>query len=178
MINLLKKYWFVFGLFLVVIVLLLIKIYLPDQVSKTPKLTWRGVVPGKEKVDSLITKLGRPQNQSYENGKLALEYVKGEEIESLVYVQNNTVDLVKDYSSRNKKLSDFENEFGKPEEEFYGPHQSAGFKVFVFAPTGVAVIAKPETGTVIEVWYFEPTNLQTFLSRWGTGFTTEREEAF
>ena len=180
MFNFLKRYWFLGVLFLVALMLFLLKIFFDNlsQQGRTPLSSWRGVVPGKDKAEGLVNKLGAPRRQTFEDGKLALEYVRGEELESLVYIQNNTVDLVRDYSSRDKKLAVFKNEFGRPEGEFYGPHAAAGFKVFVFASDGTAAIAKPDTGTVIEVWYFEPTSLQNFLSRWGTNFTTERAESF
>lgn len=172
----LKKYWFFILLALAATLLVFLNFYLtngPKKETAPEAPSWRGVVPGETSTDSLLKNLGAPQSQKQAGDQTLLEYPRpGLARPNEVIVENNTVELVKEKVS-GKKLSGFKAQYGEPEGEYWGPEKEAGFKVFVYPQTGLAVVASLGDGAVLEVWYFKPTTLNQFLATWGKDLNTE-----
>lgn len=178
-----KKYWLFIILALVATLLVSLNFYLTQGRSKEvapPASSWRGVVPGETTTTDLYKTLGAPQSQRQVGDQTLLEYPRvGAARPNEVVIENNTVGLIKEkVSARN--ISEFKRLYGEPSGDFWGPYQESGFKVFVYAKQGVAVVASLGDGALAEIWYFQPTTLNLFLSTWGKDLTVEhtKEERF
>jgi len=77
------------------------------------------------------------------------------------------------YSSKTKNYHDYLDQYGYPDKELFGPDAAAGFSVFTFLKSGLAIVANPSNGLVIEVWHFPPTTLENFLNYYGPDLSTE-----
>lgn len=176
MIKFLKKYWVFVALSFVSALLIFIRIFInrPDSFVLQPAPSWQGITPGKTKTDELKNTLGEPYSTSSDRGR-DLFYFNPEEggPPHEVVVENETIELIKEQYYGEQKLNDFKTKYGEPTGEFFGPYESMGFKVFVFPENGIATVSSIGDGTVIEIWYFEPTTLSSFLQRWGKDLRTE-----
>lgn len=179
----LKKYWIFVLLALIATLLVSLNFYLtkgPPKEAVLPVPSWRGIVPGETSADTLYKNLGTPQSQKQVGDQTLLEYPRpGLARPNEVVVENNTVGLVREKVS-GKKLGDFKTQYGEPEGEYWGPEKEAGFKLFVYPQTGIALVASLGDGAILEIWYFKPTTLDQFLSVWGKDLTLEyaKEERF
>ncbi|HBL52191.1 MAG: hypothetical protein A3D24_00525 [Candidatus Blackburnbacteria bacterium RIFCSPHIGHO2_02_FULL_39_13] len=178
-----KKHFVIISLAFVASILVAIKILVPapTTVSSTPSpipkaQSWNGVVPGQTTIQNLPESIGKSEATLNQNGQTTYEVErKGGGPPHEVITQNNTVELVKD-RVLSGNISTFKNNYGEPEGEYFGEHQSVGFKTYVWAKDGVAVVAHEKEGVIFEVWYFQPTTLQVFLSTWGKGLSIEPEQ--
>lgn len=136
--------------------------------------SWRGVIPGRTTLAELNNLLGPPASSKREDGIIHLTFERlGKAREDEVFVENNIVILVKEKVS-DRYLIAYQNKYGKPEGEYWGTAKESGFKTFIYAKEGLAVVASLGDGAILEVWYFKPVGLKQFLSsRWGKELLVE-----
>lgn len=178
-----KKY---FPVLLVTLLLVIIAgwVYFVGQ-SKTPEtppaqkiqpVVLEEIIPGQTSISELKEKVGEPTKEQagfyeYPSKALSLPNQVAFDGEKVVFVREIVLTDV-------HELDKYKQKYGEPEGEFFGSaHDAVGFKVYVFAKSGVAVVANSFDGAVAEVWRFEPMNLEEFLNSWGKGLTKERVEA-
>lgn len=130
--------------------------------------SWRGVIPGRTTLAELSNLLGPPTSTKREDGLTHLTFERpGKAREDEVFVENNIVILVKEKVS-DRPFVAYQNKYGNPEGEYWGTAKESGFKTFVYARYGLAVVASLGDGAILEAWYFKPVGLKQFLSsRWG-----------
>lgn len=182
MLNFLKKYWvFILLAFLIGLILFLKfffrvkeeENYLPTP-SPTPTIisnfpNWQNLFPGLTSKKELEDKFGPPIKK--EDSPTQEIYYYSSEKENwpnqiFVSKEEEKIELIKEYFPK-EKYEQFLKNYGSSEKEMYNSYFQAGFSVFVFAKNGVAIVANQNSGLVLEVWYFPPTDLSTFLSHWG-----------
>lgn len=138
--------------------------------------SWNGVLPGKTTVDQILSLVGKPESEESQNGRTELEIKRnGDGPPHSIITQGNTVKLVKDRVLTGN-LDTFKEKYGEPENQYWGEHQKVGFKTYVWTKNGIAVVAHNLDGAVFEVWYFEPTTLENFLSNFGKNLSVERKK--
>lgn len=181
MLLFLKKYWLFSSLAFLAVLLFFIKLILAPGQSVTvltPAPSWMGIVPGKTTAQELERSLGQADSVTQEDGLKVFGYnPKGGGPAHRVVTEREIVVLIKEQYYGESKLSNFKSMYGEPDGQFYGPYQSVGAKVFVFAQNGIATVSGVVDGTTLEIWYFRPTSLDVFLAKWGTGLTTEPKES-
>jgi len=181
--NFLKKYWLLIFLAFLATVLLIVKILLKTaQTLPVGENSWKGITPNISTKNELEKNLGQPINLEKKEEQTILYYPsENEDWPAEIYVsnKNNKVELIKNLNPfSNENYQYFINKFGPPNKELFGPHQGAGFSVFVFLDKGVAIVSNPESGIVLEVWYFSPTTLENFLKFFGKELTLTPTERF
>lgn len=175
-----KKYFFFFALAFIATVLAVFKFSSPSQ-NPTPSpappsiqpVTWNGITPGKTTVEQIKTIPGAEEKQN-PNGQTLITIPRKEQgLPHEIIIYNNTVGLIKD-RVLSGNISSFIQKFGPFEGEYWGEHQEVGFKTYVFAQGGLAVVANKEDGSVFEVWYFQPMDLANFLASWGKDLNVQK----
>lgn len=184
MLAFLKKHWFLILLAFIATLVVLAKIFLtkekkveaPPPYNK-PLVEWNGVVPGQTNNEQVKEKLGEPETAlPAEGDNIKFLYPRqGGGPEHEVIFEGATVALIKD-RVLDGNISSFHKKYGPPEADFWGEHQKSGFKTYIWASKGVAVIAHSEEGLIYEVWYFQPMPLQQFLATWGRNLSSEPSE--
>ncbi len=181
----LKKYWLFVLLAFLISVLIALKIILvinPPPPPLPEPNHWEGISPQLTTKKDLEKKLGQPLSTGQEEGFLIYYYpsqTPGWPTKVYLSFQENKVELVKEYfPGPVKTYNQFMEKLGTPDQELYGPHEGAGFLVFVFNQKGVALIANPDSGLVLEIWYFTPITLGEFLETWGKGLSLTPSKLF
>lgn len=162
--------------------LFVLRIFVSPNKKESPQPTvfsWKGVVPGKTEASQLTNILGGAENTSQEKSQTTF-FFKADDggPPDRIISENSVVGIIKEHYFEGKNLTSFIEEYGQPEAEFWGEYKTVGFKTYVFPGKGIAVVANRNDGGVIQIWYFEPTTISEFLSKWGQGLSTEFKEVF
>lgn len=168
--NLLKRYWFVILLAFIATILAIVKLILlpegkPQEIPKQAQESWQGIVAGKSTKQDVLKALGEPASTTADGSVLFYEKPNSKRYHE-VHLQGQIVTLTKDMTIGGY-LSDYKKRYGESEGEFFGPHKGVGYKLYVFAQSGVAVVAHLTDGEILETWRFPSMSIQQFLSTWG-----------
>lgn len=180
MVSFLKKYWFFVLLGFIATILIVVNIFIPKESKKdttpTPVESYKGITPGKTTTQELNGILGAPDPKQSDFSNNMLAYPReGGGPNHQVYADGNTVEFFKQQALEGN-LSTYTNKHGLYEGEFYGDYQESGFKTYVWATKGIAVVASINNGYLFEVWYFKPSTMEDFLSKWGKNLTKESKQ--
>lgn len=130
---------------------------------------WQGVRPSITTKEEVIKTLGAPikekqtplgntllypsDNKVFPNTIL---FDKEDKVTS-IFIQVPTNDPI--------KFSEWLQDYGQPKKEMYNSY-SAFTKTYIFPNKGVAVVANKEADQIYSIHYFQPTNLEDYLSQW------------
>lgn len=183
MIKFFKKYWLLILIGLATVLFVVNKILetkQPPSIVPTPVSTntanYRSIFPGTSKLDEVNNLLGFPLSESKEDEKLISEYQSNNLYRNHVVIfESNIVALVKEkiISSDEKTESSITSEYGIAPYVLYSQDPSAVFNLYVYSDNGIAYKGAND-GTLLEVWYFKPTTIDEFISKWGEEYSKEK----
>jgi len=179
-----KKYWFLIFLSFLATILAFLKLLLHfTSIPETTKNTWNNISPGLTTKADLEKIIGKSTPWKQEGDfSIFLYPSENQNWPTEIYFSQKAkkVELIKEYFPKeNKNYQNFINLYGQPDKELFGPHQGAGFSVFVFLKRGVAIVANPESGLILEVWYFPPNiSLGDFIEKFGQNLQQAPEVKF
>lgn len=181
-----KTKMFIFGL---LILLFLFVIYIlnknkkaaDDQTNQVkPQIsTYENLTLGKSSRNEIVNNIGLPNKEYFDNNKLHLEYTTlNPNFNDEFVLENERLTFIKKIIVINDKLrvGDLKSKYGNEEYILYGPGSSIGLKMFVYPSKGVAFIGFEGKGYLTEVWYFEPTNIEQFKTKFGLNYSDTPEE--
>ncbi len=135
---------------------------------------YKSVIPGKSSEKEVIDKLGDPINTKTEANKKTLEYKSTSPyLPNQVTMENNTVSLIKEIVTLEDNISSqsLKEKYGEPPYKLFDQtSESSTFFLFVYTEPGIAYLGH-EDGTVIEIWYFQPTTLQVFIQKYAPTYS-------
>jgi hypothetical protein len=145
--------------------------------SSTPSgiADYLSIIPGKSNLDDAHKSLGSSLKQTEIDGLTIVDFASSSKYRNnQVFVQNEVVVLIKEIvTSADKKYSqDITSHFGTAPYKLYEQAPQSAFDLYVFPDNGIAYLGGKDGKTVLEIWYFEPTTIENFLSRWGKGFAS------
>ncbi len=147
----------------------------PKKITPVPTtVNFDSITPGKSTPDDVKKILGDPLKQTQINGFNLFDYKSTSPTRNnQVYYTNGTAQLVKEIVSYKdpKTISDVTKKYGNATNILYGSDSSSGFYLFVDPQNGIAYLGNPNSGTLLEVWYFTPTTLETFITTWATSYS-------
>lgn len=130
-------------------------------------------------INMLTDKLGQPIGgvapkdgiASYKSGNLSVN-------NSVVYDNGRAVFYKQVILlSEERTGKSIQKELGAPEKKLYGPDSNSGYFLYAYPTKGTAYRANEFTDTVTEVWYFDPINLESFMSKWATDYSLQPVKA-
>ncbi len=173
MVKFYKKYWVIILLAFIATSLLIIKLVFIKEPTQAPPQTqqvevYKGVIPGKTTAKDLSAIFGAPdpKESDFANNTLVYPRKEGGPPDEAIMDDNQTLALMKE-RSLSGNLNDYVNKYGTPEKEYFGEHATTGYKTYVWATKGLAVVAGSADGIIYEVWYFAPTTLEDFKLKFG-----------
>jgi hypothetical protein len=178
MIAFIKKYWFFVLLGFIATVLVIINFFIPkNQPVEQPLIpaeTYKGITPGQTTTQELSQLLGAPdpKQSDFSSNKLAYPREGGGPVHDAIIDNNQKVTLFKQRALTGN-LKTYTDKYGTSEGIYYGPEAEVGFKTYVWATKGIAVVASANDGTIFEIWYFKPISLEIFLQTMGKELKTE-----
>lgn len=175
-------YFFLILLSLVATIFIITKIYKNSLVSrKTPtsspsdnQASYQKIVPGVSSKSDVVSLLGKPLT---EDGN-TIEYKSSSpNFNHQITLDQEKVSFVKEIITLKEKKNskDITNVYGVPKKMLFGPDAAAGFYLFIYPENGIAYVGHPESGMLLEIWYFPPTNMESFVSKYAQGYSENRQ---
>ena len=156
------------GLSLFIAAIIAISIYPKKQLEK---FSWNGLTPGVSTIDDVNRQLGNPTETIVDGDNTLLKYKsKNNEFrKDTAVINNNNLVVVKEEVIGKEKgnLKDYTKRYGQANFSGYGDYYEAGFTTYVFSNVGLAVIASPVDGTILQLWHFKPMMIEEFKSTIG-----------
>lgn len=143
-------------------------------VTQPNQINFESITPGKSTTSDVNKVLGTPISQTQVNGYDLSDYKSTSPTRNnQVYYTNGTAQLIKEIVSFKdlKKVSDVTKKYGTPTNILYGPDTVSGFYLFVYLDKGIAYLGNPNTGDLLEIWYFSPMSLDNFISTWAQDYS-------
>lgn len=142
----------------------------------TPGASFQSLTPGISTRNDVESKLGNPVSINNKGSQTLAEYDDSNDARNheVVYEANTPI-FIKEIVSfgEEKKIETIKNEFGDATFVLYGPDSAVGFFLFAYPEKGIAYIGNPNTGDILEVWYYPSTTYQTFKNLWARGYGEE-----
>jgi hypothetical protein len=129
-----------------------------------------GTASKKEVVD----KFGKPTKSTTEGNNETLYYpTKVDTLKNELSFQNDNLSFVKENinSKDDVNLKTLLTTYGEPERILYGPYAYSGYQLYTYPSKGIAYITNPNSGIVLEIWYFQPCSYVDFSSLWGKEYS-------
>lgn len=133
-----------------------------------PGTAWlSNIYAGTTTKGQLESQLGQPTAITQQGNNIIYTYPSNNQFRPQeVDLLNNTVSLIKEQIIGNEKgkLVDYTQKYGSPEAILLGKHGFAAPGHF-WGKNGLLIFANDFDGTIVEIWYFEPSPLITFLAK-------------
>ena len=142
----------------------------PNQSSPPtpPGTPWQNAVyAGATSRQELEAKLGQPQKVEQYDNRLVYQYPSQNQfLPHTVEITQDTVTIIKEQVIGNEKgvLSDYQAKYGPAETKLFGSHGTIAPGHF-WGAAGLLIFANQFDGTIVEIWYFQPTTLEIFQSQ-------------
>lgn len=161
--QLVKNQIFIISLiFLALLIFALFIFRLTTRPAPYEGVRWiNSITPGQTTTEQLKKSLGEPLSQSGNT----LNYSSSNQYRPItINTTNDKVSLIIEPVIKTEKgqLSDFIKLLGQPEAIVYGEHQAAAPGHF-WGAKGILVFGNPISNIILEIWYFPPTTLDSFL---------------
>jgi hypothetical protein len=148
-----------------------------DSTQPHPSSTqasYKTIVPGKSSTEKVFEVLGKPEAEIKQDEKTIFNYKSSSLAQNnQVYFENKDLVLIKEIVTLDddQNAQDIITNYGKTNKILYGPDSHSGFYLHVYPENGIAYIGHPETGLLLEVWYFTPTTFEEFKQKWASNYT-------
>ncbi len=173
-------------IFLTILALLLvgattIRHFLPTEEPPIQSNSWDGVTPGYVLTPKLNQQLGEPvrvqnlpaekQKVFYKNDGFKIFY------NEVILNKDGVVEFIKTPVSYDESnlFSNYITEHGLPDFELYVPDAGLGKKAYVYLEKGLVYVAHEDKPVIEQIWYFEPTDRNTFMLLWGTSLSEDQK---
>lgn len=149
------------------------------NISKTPPTPttskiadFNGIVPGTTTIEDINKLLGRPI-ESTKSGDLNIYSYRStnQYRHHKVISKDGLAELVvEEVIDKSKTAEDIRKIYGLAPEVLYEKALSSVFNLYVYPSNGIAYLGHAD-GTMLEIWYFTPTDIGSFISNWGGEFS-------
>lgn len=146
----------------------------PSPTPRPSGASYKNLTPGTSSEKDVKGALGTPLKETASGEQTVLEYKsKNPNFNDEFALKAGTLAFVRQIVTLddNLKIPDLEKKYGKYESVLYGNLSTSGFNLYVYPDKGVAYIGQPESGFITEIWYFVPTDLNTFKQLFASGFS-------
>lgn len=139
-------------------------------IQNLTQATFNSLTPGVSTANDVTSKLGKPIN----TGPNSLEFKSlSPNRNNQVNIDQGVVSLVKEIITLQdtRRITDITKTYGLAQKILYGPDAAAGFYLFTYPQNGIAYVGHPESGLLLEIWYFPPTDLAGFEANYAKGYS-------
>lgn len=169
----------IFATFGILIVLNII--FSGDPAKKEGINTWNNITVGQKVSESNLKALNPILVEENENN-VSYKYESGFTAfpNEVVISKNQTAQFIKEYlvSDKNHVLDYYIEQLGQYDFELGVPEIGHSVSAAVFLKDGLVIVfdSTAQIKTVVQKWYFEPTDKNTFLETWGSSLEIETDE--
>lgn len=144
----------------------------PSPVNKIA--SFDEIIPGKTSIEKINELLGKPLD-STKSGDLDVFNYKSENQYRThkVYSKDGLTELIiEEIVNENKTANDVRKIYGIAPEILYEKTLTSVFNLYVYPSNGIAYLGH-EDGGILEIWYFVPTTIEDFITKWGSDYSKE-----
>ncbi|OGD87499.1 hypothetical protein A2870_04080 [Candidatus Curtissbacteria bacterium RIFCSPHIGHO2_01_FULL_41_11] len=137
------------------------------------------IYAGQTTKQELETKLGTPEKiEAIDEGVAYFYPTEDRYRPDKIEISGDTVSIIKEQVLESEKggLNNYLQKYGTPQAKLYGPFGTIAPGHF-WGNNGIIVFGNEHDGTIVEIWYFAPTNLENFLAQ-NTKLKTEEPRGF
>lgn len=174
-----KRFLFFFFLITVFVAAFFLLRQKPPEPSTTIGVSWGGLAPGVSTKSQVEEKLGKPTKESQEGSQTISEFSSLSPTRSHVGVFDKETQkalflkqIVSYKENESVSVRGLVGLYGNKSTILYGPDFVNGFALFVYPEKGVAYLGNSESDTVLEIWYFVPTDIESFSKTWATEYSS------
>jgi hypothetical protein len=126
-------------------------------------------------IDDITKSLGRELNSTISGNLLINEYQsKNIYRPHQIYFDNNISKLIiEEVTDKSITTDKMREKYGISEQVLYEKLEHSSFNLFVYPLKGIAYRGHANGGLVLEIWYFEPTDIKTFIQKYATNYQEE-----
>jgi hypothetical protein len=143
---------------------------------KDQGVAYESIIPGEDSESELIETFGNEISSEETDSQKVNEYESTSPVRNhQAIIENEKVSFIKQIISVNDALTskDLTDEHGIPEFMLYDKTSpNSSFFLFVYPGKGLAYLGHDD-GTLLEVWYFPPTNITDFINKWANDYSFE-----
>lgn len=132
------------------------------------------IIPGKTSLERINELLGKPLNSTI-SGELNVSSYKStnQYRNHKVYSKEGLAELVvEEVINGSKTSNDIRKIYGIAPEMLYEKTLSSVFNLYIYPSNGIAYLGH-EDGGILEIWYFVPTTIDDFITKWGSDYSKE-----
>ena len=132
------------------------------------------IIPGKTSLERINELLGKPLSSTTSGDLNISDYKSTNKYRNhKVYSKDGLAELVvEEIINRSKTTKDIQKIYGIAPESLYSKSPTSAFKLYVYPTNGIAYLGHQD-GTILEIWYFVPTTIDDFISKWGSDYSKE-----
>jgi len=167
----------VVSLFLSVFIYMRVSKQLSTKTQKEAKVTFEQIIKDLPDESSLSKLIGEPKDiGSKDDTKIYYFDSSNPNKNNEVVYKNDKLILTREIVAPkdNKNSSEITIKYGATNNVLYGPDAAAGFYLFVYPDKGIAFVGNPNSGDMLEKWYFEPTTIEEFKKLFATEYSDEK----
>jgi len=140
---------------------------------------YKSIIPGVNSENELIEVFDNEISSEENDSRKVNEYESTSPVRHhQAIIENKKVSFIKEIISVNDALTskDLKDEHGEPDFMLYDKTSpNSSYFLFVYPGKGLAYLGH-EDGTLLEVWYFPPTNITDFINNWASDYSFEKPE--
>lgn len=149
--------------------------------NKIPKVnnqiaTYKDISTGESyDADKINELLGFPVDSTTSGELLINQYRSSNEFRTNeIRIRNGEVDFIKEVINLDdtRTAKSIQEEYGRYDTVLYEKESDSYFDLYVYTNKGLAYLAHQD-GTVLEIWYFKPTEIDTFIDKWASNYQKE-----
>jgi len=162
---------------LILLVFVFAFLYIKGQLNKSAKISipktgasYKTLTPGISSKSDAIKEFGAPING--EGSSALLFGSDNPNFPHQVALQEDKVEFIKQIITAKDKenANEIKALYGDPPYILYGEYSASGFNLYVYPDKGIAYIGHPKEGILLEIWYFTPTTIEDFRSKWAKNY--------
>lgn len=147
---------------------------IPTPTSITQRASYKDIVPGLSSEADLKKSLGTPLKTTTSELGIIDEYKSTSELRHhIATIKNEKVVFFKEIVSAKDETTstNVTNIYGVAPNILYSKSPNSTFNLYVYPSNGIAYLGHSD-GTLLEIWYFEPTTIDNFINLWGKDYLT------
>lgn len=134
------------------------------------------VVPGKTSIEKINELLGSPLSTISLNNIDTSMYKSSNQYRTHEVVSENGIVklIIEEVVDNSKNSETIKKIYGVAPEVLYEQLPSSVFNLYVYPENGIAYLGHESGNAILQIWYFEPTTIQDFISKWASGFSKQK----
>lgn len=141
-------------------------------------VSYKSITPGKTGESSIEKELGKPVKTKTDDGREIMEYQSSSPVRThRIVAEEKVVQLIKEVVTieDDQDARKIREEHGDPPHKLFNQDEpSSAFLLYVYPSKGLAYLGHIEDNTVLEIWYFPPTDLQNFILKWAPNYSLNK----